>query len=180
MGLGGFSSSFFTTVPSSDSSADAELLRVGHLGEEDLGVGRAVAEFVHQALDAAGDQVVAEVHDERIVLQEVLGDLHRVGETEGRLLLDVGAAGAELRTVADRLADLVLGIADDDADFGDAGGDDGLDAEEEDRLVGHRYELLGGRVGEGAQARALAAGKDQAFHGWGLQSDGRNLPCRTR
>ena len=45
---------------------DAELLRVGHLGEQDLGVAAEAPELLDQAGDAAGDQVVAQVHDERV------------------------------------------------------------------------------------------------------------------
>ncbi len=59
---------------------DAELLGVRHLGEQDLGVAAQGAELVHQAGDAAGDQVVAQVHDERRAGQELLGDHDRVSE----------------------------------------------------------------------------------------------------
>ena len=38
-----------------------------------------------------------------------------------------------------------------------------LDAVEQHRLVGDRHELLGARVGDRAQARALAAGEDQSL-----------------
>ncbi len=38
-----------------------------------------------------------------------------------------------------------------------------LDPVEQDRLVGHRHELLGRRVGDRAQARAATAGEDQAL-----------------
>ena len=143
---------------------DPELLRVRHPGEQDLGVAAEAPELFHELGDAAGDQVVAQVHDERRVADEGLGDHHRVRETQRRLLLDVGDAGAEARAVADRGADLPARVADDDADLADAGGDDRLDGVEEHRLVRHRHELLGGGVGERAQPGALAAGEDQPFH----------------
>jgi hypothetical protein len=50
---------------------------------------------------------------------------------------------------------------DDDPDLLDPRRHDRLDPVEEHRLVGHRHELLGARVGDGAKPRALAAGQDQ-------------------
>ncbi len=152
-------------MPSALSSATPNCCGLRHLGEQDLGVAAELAELVDQGGDAAGDQVVAEVHDERVVGEEVARHQHRVGEAERLRLVDVGDAGAEALAVAHRGADLVAGLADDDADLGDAGGDDRLDAEEQDRLVGHRHELLGGGVGQRTQPRALAAGEDQSLHG---------------
>ena len=83
---------------------------------------------------------------------------------ERRVLGDVGDVDTEPGPVADRGPDLVAGVADDDADVLDARRGHVLDAVEEDRLVGHRYELLGARVGDRAQAGAGAAGEDQALH----------------
>src|SRR6185437_14195797 len=61
-------------------------------------------------------------------------------------------------------ADLGAGLGrDDDPDLVDARGREGLDAVDEHRLVGHRHELLGARVRDGAQARAGAARQDQAL-----------------
>jgi hypothetical protein len=53
------------------------------------------AEVVHEARDAALQQVVAEVHDERVAAQEGLGGQHRVGEAERLVLDDVGDLDAE-------------------------------------------------------------------------------------
>ena len=47
----------------------------------------------------------------------------------------------------------------------DAGLGHGLDPVEQDRLVGHRHQLLGAGVGDRPQAGAGAAGEDQALHG---------------
>ena len=44
------------------------------------------------------------------------------------------------------------------------GVDQVVDDVEEDRAIGHRYELLGAGVRERAQARARAAGEDEALH----------------
>ena len=46
----------------------------------------------------------------------------------------------------------------------DAGGGHGLEPVEQDRLVGHRHELLGAGVGDRPQARAGATGEDEALH----------------
>ena len=46
----------------------------------------------------------------------------------------------------------------------DAGGDERLDAVEQDRLVGDRHQLLGAGVGERPQPRALAAAENQSLH----------------
>ena len=84
-----------------------------------------------------------------------------MGDAEGRFLLDVGDADAEAAAIADGGHDLLFGIADDDADVADAALDEVLDGVEEDGLVGDGDELLGAGVGEGTQAAALAAAKDE-------------------
>jgi hypothetical protein len=94
---------------------DAELRRVLDLGEQDLGVVGAGAELVDELGDAADDEVVAEVHDEVLVAEEVLRDEHAVREAQRGVLLDVGDADAELGAVADGRLDLGGGVADDDA-----------------------------------------------------------------
>ena len=68
-------------------------------------------------------------------------------------------------------ADLVAGLGrDDDPDLLDPGLRHRLDPVEQDRLVGDRHELLGARVRDRPQPRALAAGQDQALQ---LSHDGR-------
>ena len=96
--------------------------------------------------------------------EERLGRQHGVGEAERLVLDDVGDAQPELRAVARGLADLLAGLGgDDDPDLLDSGLGHRLDPVEEDRLVGDRHELLGARVRDGAQARALASGEDQSL-----------------
>ena len=126
---------------------DAEHLRIGHARQQDLRRRLLARELLDEVGDALVEQVVAEVHHERIAADEGLADLHRVRQAERRVLLDVVDADAPPRAVADRGSDLRLGVADDDADLADAGGGDRLDAVEEHRLVRHRDELLGARVG---------------------------------
>jgi hypothetical protein len=96
--------------------------------------------------DPADDEVVAQVHHEGLVAQELLGDQHGVGQPPRRVLAQVGDRQPEARPVAHRLLDRRVGLADDDADLGDPGVGDGLEAVEEDRLVRQRHELL--RAGE--------------------------------
>ena len=83
----------------------------------------------------------------------------------GRFLRDEGDLHAPAAPIADRLADLagVVVYAHDDADVVDPGVTDRLDDPKQHRLVGHRHELFGIRVGDGIQARALAAAQDQTL-----------------
>ena len=145
------------------------------MGEQDLRGGRRPSsrerrlralglEAVDELGEALLQHVVAEVHHEVVVAEEVVGDEHAVGEAERRVLGDVGDLDAEAGAVADRLRISSRGVADDDADLGDPGLGHVLDAVEEDRLVGDRHELLGAGVGDRAQAGARAAGEDQTLH----------------
>src|SRR5690606_25482769 len=85
-------------------------------------------------------------------------------EAERRLLREVGDLEAEPAAVADGRLDLGVRLADDDADLTDAGRAHRLEAVEEHGLVGHRHELLGGGVSDGAQACARAAAEDETLH----------------
>src|SRR5205814_10734240 len=82
----------------------------------------------------------------------------------GGVLLDVGHPGAPAGSLAGGGADFGGDVADDNADVGDAGGDERLDAVEQHRLVGDRDELLGARVGQRPQPGALAAAENESLH----------------
>ena len=110
------------------------------------------------------EQVVAEVHDERIALDERLADQHGVREAARRVLLDVGHARAPPGAVADRRANLGRRVADDDADVADAGPDQRFEPIEEHGLVGDRDELLGAGVRDWPQAGSLPAAQNQPLH----------------
>ncbi len=112
------------------------------------------------------EHVVAEVHDEVGVAQEVVGDQHAVREPERRVLGDVRDLDAVAGTVADRVPDLRRGRvdADDDADLLDPGPGHVLDAVADDRLVGDRHELLGAGVRDRPQARARTTCEDESLH----------------
>ena len=158
---------------------DAEVARVLHVREQDLrggrrpasspssgGRSRASRKRSTNVAQVVLEHVVAEVHDEVVVAEEVAGDEHAVREAARRVLVDVGDLDAELGAVADRGPDLVAGVADgdDDADLLDPGRGELLDAVEDDRLVRDRHELLRARVRDRAKPRAGAAGEDQALH----------------
>ncbi len=66
---------------------DAEPMRIRHLLEQDLRRRRMVAlalgvERVHERLEILFQQVVAEIHDEVVVAQEVAGDEDAVRQAE--------------------------------------------------------------------------------------------------
>ena len=111
------------------------------------------------------EHVVAQVHDEVVVAEEVAGDQHAVGEAQRIVLRDVGDLAR--RALPSPTASTIssAGLAHDDADLLDARLDHVVDAVEEDRLVGDGDELLGARVGDRPQAGARAAGEDEALHG---------------
>ena len=143
---------------------DAELARVRDLGEHDLGGRPGLPEAVDQLGDAADDEVVAQVHDEVVVAQEVAGDLDGVRQPERGVLRYVGGLDAELGAVADGRHHLGRRVPDDEADIGDAGVGDGLQPVEQDRLVGHRHELLRRGIGDRPQPGTGTACQDECLH----------------
>jgi hypothetical protein len=80
-----------------------------------------------EGLEALADQVVAEIHAEGIGAQKGLGDKDGVRQAQRGILLDIGHRHAESDAVAHRGADLLVGVADDDADLFDPGGRQRLD-----------------------------------------------------
>src|SRR5581483_1692977 len=123
-----------------------------------------LAEGRDEVCDAVPEQVVAEIHDERRVAEELLGGEDGMREPERRVLLDVRDRDTEAFALAGHVADLPARLRrDDDPDLADAGRGQRLDPVEEDGLVRHRHELLGARVGDRAEAAAGAPGEDQAF-----------------
>jgi hypothetical protein len=121
-------------------------------------------EFVDEPIDPLVEEVVAEVHHERVVPDERFTDQHCVRQPTRRVLLDVSNANTPRRSVANRRANLRLRIADDDADVPNACRGERFDAVEEDRLVRDGDELLGARVGQRSEACSATAAQDQTFH----------------
>ena len=95
---------------------DAEHLRIGHRRQQDLRRRLLAHELLDELAMPLVQQVVAEVHHERLAADEGSLIEHRVRETARRVLLDVGDPRAPARAVADRGPDLGLRVADDDAD----------------------------------------------------------------
>ena len=121
-------------------------------------------EFGDELGEALLEHVVAQIHHEVVVTKEVLGDENTVGKTKRGVLRDVRHLDPELRAVAHRGADLFARLADDDADFFDPRQRHGLDAIEQDRLVGDGDQLFGARMGDRPEAGAGPAREDQALH----------------
>ena len=143
---------------------DPELLGVRHLREQDLGGGRRGLEPRDERGERLPDQVVAEVHHERLAPEERLGRQDGVRQSERGLLRDVGDPHAPAAPVAHRLADLLVGVADDDPDLLETGRGERLEPVEQDGLVGDRDQLLGRRVGDRPEAGAAPAREDQPAH----------------
>ena len=87
-----------------------------------------------------------------------------MGEPERSGLPDVRDVEPERGAVADRRLDRRRGVSDDDADLGDAGVADRLQAIEQHRLVGDRHKLFGRSMRDRAQPRPRAPGQDEGFH----------------
>ena len=144
---------------------DTESLGRPDPGQEDERIRQAGAEALDEGFDAAADQVVAQVHHERLGLEVVPRLPDRVGEAERRALPDVGDPRAEAAAVTHGGGDFAGRVAHDHADLGQARADHALDRIKEDGLVGHRHELLGAGVSDRAQAGARPAAQDEGFQG---------------
>lgn len=108
--------------------------------------------------------VIAQVHDERLAAGELPAKRDGVRNTERGILRDVRDARAECGTVAHGFADLLVGFSDYDGDFLDAGGNEMADREVKHGDVSDRHELLGARVRERAQTATLSSGQHDALH----------------
>ena len=95
---------------------DAEHLRVGYARKQDLRRGLLARELIDEMRDAFVEQIVAEVHHERIRSDERLADLDGMGEAARRVLFDVLDTNAPFRSVADGRSDFRLRLADHDPD----------------------------------------------------------------
>src|SRR4030095_12272235 len=79
---------------------DTEHLRVWHAREQNLRGWRIAGEVLDELRDAFVEQVVAEIHHERIAADEALADLHRVRQASRSVLLDVHDPYTPRRSVA--------------------------------------------------------------------------------
>ncbi len=124
-----------------------ELARIWHRGEQDLRVRPRRHELVDQPGNAADDEIVAEVHYKVVVAEEITGDQHGVREPERGPLPDIGDVQPELAAVADRCPYRRRGVTHHDPHVSDAGIGDGLEAVEQNGLIGHREQLFCRRMG---------------------------------
>ncbi len=145
-------------------------MRIGNLLQQDLrgrwlGGATRLFERSHESGQVLFEQVVTQVHDEVVVTEKVAGYQYAMRQTERGVLRNERDARTESRAVTERRHHFVARVADDHTDLGDAGRHHGLDSVEEDRLVGHRHELFGARVGDGPQPSPGSAGENESFHG---------------
>lgn len=147
---------------------DAEALWVVHVVAEDGGeplprVRDGAAEVPAEAV--AEEDVVAEHEGTGLARDEVLADDEGLGEAVRRGLLGVGERDAEVGAVAQQALEVgQVRRRRDDEDVADA-----RHHEDRKRVVDHglvvdRQQLLAGHERERVQARARAAGEDDAFH----------------
>ena len=109
------------------------------------------------------DEVIPQVHDEAAAFEEIARSEHRMGQTERRLLVDVGASGTESRPVTDLGLHLGSGVPRDDPDISDPGGHQGVDNVKENGPVADGNQLFGARVRDRAQPGSLPPTEDQPF-----------------
>jgi hypothetical protein len=89
------------------------------LGQHDLRIAPHSGEFRDKTLDPADDEIVAQVQNEVVVAEEILGHEDGVRQSEWRFPPDVGGAESECGSVPDRLPDSGGGVADHDPNVGD-------------------------------------------------------------
>jgi hypothetical protein len=123
-----------------------ELTQVGHPPEHYLYVRPRDPELLGQSAYATNDEIVAEVHDEVVVTQELNGDEQCVREPQRRLLPEVGDLKPERRAVSHRIDGRGRGISNHRANLGDAGVPDSFETVEQDGLVPHWEQLLRRRI----------------------------------
>ena len=87
-----------------------------------------------------------------------------MGKAKWLILGDVRDDCSKLGTVTESFQDFVSGIANDDADLGNAGIDHCFDSIEQDRLIGDRHELLRPSMGDRAKSGSCAASKNKSLH----------------
>ncbi len=146
---------------------------------EDLRAPRLV-EGTHEFGDTTVDDVVAEVDDEPAIADELPAHGHRMCQTAGRLLSDVGGLDAEAAAVLDGLHDLISRRPSHyQANILDACGGEGFQRVLDDGLVRHRQEMLGAGVRQGSHPRSEPRAQDHGLHlapPWCYSGSGWCLP----
>src|SRR5579862_6242545 len=99
-------------------------------------------EFSYKLGDTRLNEIVAQIHDEVAVAQEVTSGRNGVGESERRRLRDVGDINPPSRTVTHRSFDRRSRVAGDYSEILNSGFGDGLDPVFDHWLVCDWNELL--------------------------------------
>ena len=153
-------------LPEDGHAEVAQVLGLGHLGQQDARADRIGPEGVDHGPDGALDDVVGQHDEHRPALGEVRGQAERLGDAARLLLVRVGElVDAVLVPVAEQAQELTgVGPAGDEHDLVDAARHHGLDRPGDHRAVVDRQEVLVRDPGQGVQARARPPGQDDALH----------------
>src|SRR5580692_4363201 len=143
---------------------DAELAWIRHRGQHDLRVGPGRPELIDQRGDAADDEIVAQVHNKIVAAQEVPRDKDRVGQPERGFLPDIGDIKAERLTIADGPLNVRRALTYHDSHVGNAGVSYGLEAIEQNGLIGHGDQLLSERMRNRAKPTARSPRQHKCLH----------------
>lgn len=144
---------------------DSELPGIVDVLEGDTRPVVAGLEAFDQFRDPLVQDVVAEVHDEVVVADELPCTAGRMREPERIPLDDVRDVDAVLRPVTDEVLDLLAAeVPEDDPDLGDTGLLEVLDGVLQDRLVRDRDELFRSGVRDRPEPRSSPAREDDALH----------------
>ena len=134
-----------------------------------MGAARQALEGFLGGEDIAFDEVVAEDDADSVAVDEMLGQAQGVGDAAFAFLVGVvDVLEAEVAAVGEKPQKVArILTAGDDEDVGDGGVHQRLNGIENHRLVVDRQQVLVGDAGQRVEARAGAAGEDDAFH-WRL------------
>ena len=92
------------------------------------------------------EHVVAQIHNEIVIAQKLVGDQHAVRQAEGFILRNVSNFDTELAAIADRRFDFFARRADNDANFANACSCHRFYSIKQDRLIRNWYKLFGARM----------------------------------
>ena len=129
--------------------------------QQDLRATAVSPESFNVRLNAAHDEVIAEIKHERRVAQEISRGRYGVSDPQRSILSDERRRGSKLRSITDRRRHLLARITDNNANVRDSCVNELLDRIEDDRLICDRDELLGVRVGKWPEAAPFPAAEDK-------------------